>query len=252
MGVDDVTRPLAGRVAVVTGASRNIGAALVAGLARAGAEVVAVARGEELVRSVAADVTATTGQTVHVCVADVATPDGVEKVGLACRDLGGVDVLVNNAASAGTAPGPVLEQSEEDWDAVWATNVMAPLRLTRALWPMMRTRPGANVVNVVSGSGFLPSPGIGAYAVSKAALWMLTRQLAVELAPDIRVNALCPGLTSPDGEPAHPAHEALLPLVPMGRLARPEEMVGAVLYLVSDAASYTTGEVIFVNGGRPW
>jgi NAD(P)-dependent dehydrogenase (short-subunit alcohol dehydrogenase family) len=81
---------------------------------------------------------------------------------------------------------------------------------------------------------------------------MLTRQLAAELAPDVRVNALCPGIVSPDGRPQHPAQEALLPLVPMGRLGRPYEMVGAAVYLVSDAASYTTGEVIFANGGRPW
>jgi NAD(P)-dependent dehydrogenase (short-subunit alcohol dehydrogenase family) len=116
----------------------------------------------------------------------------------------------------------------------------------------MAQRDGGSIINVVSGSGFQPSPNLGAYGVSKAALWMMTRYLAAEAAPAIRVNALCPGITSPDGQPEHLAHRQLLPLVPMRRLGRADEMVGAAIYLASDAASYTTGEILFVNGGRPW
>jgi len=146
----------------------------------------------------------------------------------------------------------LLEQGDDLWEDVLSANLLAPVRLSRELVPRLRAQEGASILNVVSGSGFLPTPGIGAYGVSKAALWMLTRQLAVELAPQVRVNALCPGIVSPDGRPQHPAHESLLPTVPLGRLGRPEEMVGAARYLVSDEASYTTGEVLFVNGGRPW
>ena len=105
---------------------------------------------------------------------------------------------------------------------------------------------------MVSGSGLLPSPSLGVYGASKAALWMATRSLAVELAPVVRVNALCPGVTTEDGQSAHPAQAQLLPLVPLRRLARADELVGAAIYLASDASSYTTGELLIVNGGRPW
>jgi len=243
---------LKGRLAVVTGASRNIGAALAAGFAAAGADLLLVARGARALEESAAAVRSGTGATVITCQADVSTREGVTRVVEACDDLPRVDVLVNNAASAGGVVGPVLEQDDDIWEDVLAANLLAPFRLSRALLPRLQAQEGANILNVVSGSGFLPTPGIGAYGVSKAALWMLTRQLAVELAPRVRVNALCPGIVSPDGQPQHPAHESLLPTVPLGRLGRPEEMVGAARYLVSDEASYTTGEVLFVNGGRPW
>lgn len=247
-----MTSPLKGRLVVVTGASRNIGAALAAGFAAAGADLLLVARGADALETVAAGLRSGTGSSVTTCQADVSTAGGVARVVEAADSLPRVDVLVNNAASAGGSVGPLLDQDDRIWDDVLGSNLRAPFRLSQALLPRLRDQEGANILNVVSGSGFLPTPGIGAYGVSKAALWMLTRQLAVELAPRVRVNALCPGIVSPDGRPQHPAHETLLPSVPMGRLGRPEEMVGAARYLVSDEASYTTGEVLFVNGGRPW
>ncbi|MDQ6525889.1 SDR family oxidoreductase [Nocardioides sp. LHD-245] len=243
---------LAGKVVVITGASRNIGAALAAGLARAGADLLLVARGREALESTAAEIRAETAREVVACVADVATAEGVDQVAAQAAALPRIDALVNNAAASGDTVGPLLEQHDAVWEAVLAANLLAPFRLSRALLPRLREQAGASILNVVSGSGFLPSPGIGAYGVSKAALWMMTRQLAVELAPRVRVNALCPGLVSPDGQAHHPAQAALLPSVPLGRIGRPEEMVGAARYLISDEASYTTGEVLVVNGGRPW
>src|SRR5690606_36769713 len=108
---------------------------------------------------------------------------GVAQVVAACDGLPRVDDQVNNAASAGGTVGPALEQGDEIWEDVLSANLLAPFRLSRALLPRLQAQQGASILNVVSGSGFLPTPGIGAYGVSKAALWMLTRQLAVELAP---------------------------------------------------------------------
>jgi NAD(P)-dependent dehydrogenase (short-subunit alcohol dehydrogenase family) len=244
---------LAGRAAVITGASKNIGAAIALGFAQAGADLVLVARGAELLESVAEGIRQETGRQIATIVADISRADATPAiVDFATRTLGRVDILVNNAFSAGSSQAPVLDLDLAVWDQVLETNLLGPLRLCRGFAPAMAASESASIINVVSGSGFLPAPNMGAYGVSKAALWMLTRYLAAEAAPSIRVNALCPGITTPDGEANHEIFRQLLPLVPMRRLGRPEEMVGAAIYLASDAASYTTGEIIFVNGGRPW
>lgn len=194
---------------------------------------------------------AETGRVIETFVADVSDPEAAgDIVRFATDRLPPADILVNNAYSSGPFE-LLLDLDDSVWDDVLATNLRAPHRLCKAFAPGMNER-GGSVINVVSGSGFQPNRGIGAYGVSKAALWMLTRYLAAEAAPRIRVNALCPGITSPDGRPLNQAHHQLLPLVPMGRLGRADEMVGAAIYLASDASSYTTGEIIFVNGGRPW
>jgi NAD(P)-dependent dehydrogenase (short-subunit alcohol dehydrogenase family) len=179
--------------------------------------------------------------------------------------FGGVDVLVNNAFSAGLEEGlNVLDVPDGTWEGVFETNLFGPLRLTRALARnMLSSGRGGSVINLISGSGFLPNsapghlpaPTMAPYGVSKGALWTLTRYLAAELAPHVRVNALCPGLVSETGgmrdeEP----YERLIRsgAVPMGRIGRPEEIAGAAVYLASPAASYTTGEVLICNGGRAW
>jgi NAD(P)-dependent dehydrogenase (short-subunit alcohol dehydrogenase family) len=127
---------------------------------------------------------------------------------------------------------------------------------------MLASGRGGNVINLVSGTGLLPTsapghlpvPSMAPYGVAKAALWMLTRYLAAELAPAIRVNAICPGLVSETGRREEEAYVRLLQsgAVPMGRGGRPEEVAGAAVYLASPAASYTTGEMIICNGGRAW
>jgi NAD(P)-dependent dehydrogenase (short-subunit alcohol dehydrogenase family) len=212
---------LEGKVVVVTGASKNIGAAMADAFAAAGSNLVLVAGGAQDLQRTAERIQAEHGAQVETVCADVTAPEVPEHiVGTACGAFGGIDVLINNAYSPGSSRAPILSMQDSVWDEVLAANLIAPYRLIRACAPSMLDRPGANVINVVCGSGFLPTPGGGAYGVSKAALWMLTRYLAAEAAPRIRVNALCPGAVTPTGEPTHEIFRQLLPLVPMGRLGR--------------------------------
>jgi NAD(P)-dependent dehydrogenase (short-subunit alcohol dehydrogenase family) len=244
---------LDGKVAVVTGASKNIGAAIARGFAECGADLLLVARGRELLESYAAQLRSDTGRHIETLACDISEAAAAAQIVQHAADtLPPVDILINNAASAGSSQAPLLDMEDSVWDEVLSANLLAPYRLCKGFGATMRDRPGSSIVNVISGSGFLPSPNLGAYGVSKAALWMFTRYLAAEAAPNLRVNALCPGIVSPDGQPAYESHLQLLPLVPMGRLGRADEMVGAAIYLASDASSYTTGEVIIANGGRPW
>jgi NAD(P)-dependent dehydrogenase (short-subunit alcohol dehydrogenase family) len=245
---------LVGRTAVITGASRNIGAAVSEGFAAAGADLVLVARDRERLAAHAAQVRERTGRRIVEVAVDVTAPDAPEVIEAAAKQLPGtVDILVNNAFAGGSDDTPVVEASAASWRDVLETNLLAPVRLCARFAPVLAASGRGSIINVVSGSGLLPTPGSGPYGASKAALWMTTRSLAVELAPAVRVNALCPGLTTPDGQPIdHPAYRYLVPLIPMGRLAGADELVGAAIYLASAAASYTTGELLIVNGGRPW
>jgi NAD(P)-dependent dehydrogenase (short-subunit alcohol dehydrogenase family) len=148
-------------------------------------------------------------------------------------------------------PGTGIEDvADEVWDEAYETNILAPFRLTRALAPGMVKAGGGSVMNVLSGSGFSPivREGRVAYGTTKAALWMMTRYLA----PAIRVNGLVPGSISPDGQMHHAAHQERIRAIPFGRIGRPEELVGAAVYLASPAASYTSGTLLFCNGARPW
>jgi NAD(P)-dependent dehydrogenase (short-subunit alcohol dehydrogenase family) len=259
---------LDGRVALITGASRNIGAAIAASFAGAGADVMLTARGQDALEATAAGIRAQSPERrVETAVADVTIREQNDHlVELALEAFGRLDILVNNAYRAGLDDNEsFLGLSDGVWEGVFEANLFAPMRLTRAFARAILTDAGGtgNVINVISGSGFLPNsapghlpaPTMAAYGVSKAALWMLTRYLATELAPQIRVNALCPGLTSEDG--GMRAEEPYARLigsgaVPLGRIARPSEIAGAAVYLASDAASYTTGEVLICNGGRAW
>jgi NAD(P)-dependent dehydrogenase (short-subunit alcohol dehydrogenase family) len=259
---------LDGKTAVVTGASRNIGAAIAGSFAGAGANVVLVARGDEqLNRTVAQIGRATELTRVHGVAGDVAREDVRHRI---CDEsvavFGGVDILVNNAHDAGLErPMTVLGADAETWRRVFDVNLFAALSLTRQLAPgMVQSGRGGAVINVVSGAGlvpgsgqgYLPQPTMAPYGVTKAALWMLTRYLAAELAPHVRVNALCPGLTTEGGTvPDNDDERGLswrLAGVPMGRVAHPSEIAGGAVYLASDAASYTTGEILICNGGRLW
>jgi len=267
IGISPHAFRLEGQVAMVTGASKNIGAAIAASFASAGADVLLVARGAqqltataELIRRQAPE------RRIETVVADVSVPDEIARlVDHALGSVGRVDTLVNNAYSAGLDEGAsFLDVSDGTWEKVLETNLLAPMRLSRALArEMLAAGRGGNIINLVSGSGFLPNsapghlpaPTMAPYGVSKAALWMLTRYLATELAPQVRVNALCPGLTSEGGAMrVEEPYERLLRsgAVPMGRIGRPEEIAGAAVYLASEAASYTTGEVLICNGGRAW
>ena len=246
---------LAGKVAVVTGASRNIGAAIARGYVRAGATVIMVARDRERLAA-AADRAAECGDGVAVPVeCDVTVLDRAQAlVASVLSEHGRVDVLVNNAAAVERPAGrPILELDDEAWTRTIDANIRAPYRLCQGFGRSMLEAEGGSIINVISGAGLLPARGVVAYGSTKAALWMLTRYLAAELAPAIRVNALCPGIVNENGRARSATGDAMLAGdVPFGRAGHPEEMIGAAVYLASDAASYTTGALLVCNGGRPW
>jgi NAD(P)-dependent dehydrogenase (short-subunit alcohol dehydrogenase family) len=223
--------------------------ALGRGFAEAGADLLLIDRSATRLTMVTGDIAARLpGARVDSQVIDITSDADLDQI---ANER--VDVLVNNAyAGSGSYGKDILDVGPELWDAAMRTNVLAPYALAQRFCPGMRERGTGNIINVVSGSGLLPTKGLLPYGASKAALWMMTRYLANELAPVIRVNALCPGIVVADGAAPDPSADSVLPLIPLGRTGRPDEMVGAAVYLASDASSYTTGSLLVCNGGRPW
>lgn len=249
---------LDGRVAVVSGGSKNIGLEIAAALLQAGASVAIVGRkADQLNAARIGLLQLVPGGDVVTITGDVAAADGPERIADAVHQrFDTVDVLVNNAHLTGaTRDLHTFDVSRDVFQEVFDTNLFGPLELTgRLMKPSLAAERAASVINVLSGAAFRTTPGLPAYSSSKAALWMLTRHLAEECGPLIRVNAVCPGIVTEDGQPRFAFGRSLLETggIPMGRIGAPEEVSAAVLYLASDAASYTTGAVIHCNGGRPW
>jgi NAD(P)-dependent dehydrogenase (short-subunit alcohol dehydrogenase family) len=249
---------LDGKVAVVTGASKNIGLEIVAALAQAGADVLMVARDRVRLDDAAARIRAQSrGRRIETVAADVSVKADADRiVDTALESFEHVAVLVNNAHTLGGARGvPILDVEDSSWEACFATNLLGPFRLIRGLVkPMVESGRGGSIVNTLSGSGFQPTPFNGPYGTTKASLWMLTRYLAQECAPLVRANAICPGIVTENRRPRSKNGQEMLEsgAIPMRRIGGPEEVAPAVVYLSSRAASYVTGEVIFVNGGRAW
>ena len=245
---------LAGKVALITGASRGIGEAIALGYADAGARVVLASRKQEGLDAVAAEIEAKGGHALAVAAHtgdDAAVQRLVERV---VEAFGGVDILVNNAA---TNPhyGPILSAEESHWDKTLDVNVKGYFRMAKACAPWMRARAGGKIINVASIAGTRPQPGMGVYCVSKAAVLMLTEVLAVELAADnIQVNAIAPGFIktkfSATIRDNPPLNAAILAGIPQRRMADPQELVGIALYLASSASSFTTGSTFMVDGGQ--
>jgi NAD(P)-dependent dehydrogenase (short-subunit alcohol dehydrogenase family) len=245
---------LSGKIALVTGASRGIGAAIAKSFAAAGASVVLASRRQENLDRVADEIRGAGGNALPV-----ATHTGDQEAVAALADritesYGGVDILVNNAA---TNPhfGPILTADESHWDKILDVNVKGYFRLVRACIPAMHARGGGKIINIASIAGLEPQPGMGIYCVSKAAVLMLTEVLALELAGDnIQVNAIAPGFIKTQFSRAiweNPAlNERVLAGIPQQRMAAPEELTGAALYLASDASSFTTGTTLLVDGGQ--
>jgi NAD(P)-dependent dehydrogenase (short-subunit alcohol dehydrogenase family) len=248
---------LDGLNAVVTGASRNIGASIATAVAESGADLVVVARDADRLQRFARSLNDRFPERrVIPIAADMGDRASVDRLVAAIEtEVGLIDVIVNNAAAVGTTTGvPILEVPDAAWDEVYEANLLGPFRLIRALVaPLLAAGRSGSVINVLSGAGFLPVPTQAAYGATKAALWMVTRSLALELAPAIRVNALVPGVVSESGAPRNRAQaDVVASAVPFGRVGRPEEVAGAAVYLASPAASYTSGTVIFCNGARAW
>jgi len=246
-----VSSSLAGKLALVTGASRGIGAAIARDLAAAGGRVVVNYRERrDAAEAVAADIRAA-GGFAEVLGFDVADGDAVDA---AIRDvaarLGNVDILVNNAGVS--ADGLILRTSDEAWDRVLDVNLKGVFNCTKAVSrAMMRARSG-RIVNISSVVGFMGNTGQSTYAAAKAGVIGFTKAAARELASrDITVNAVAPGLIATDmleGMQAA-ARDMVLALVPLGRFGTPEEVAAAVTFLAGPGGAYITGQVIHVNGG---
>lgn len=244
---------LENKVAVVTGGSRGIGKAIAKMLAAQGAHVILTSRKIDSLKEVADEIRAE---------GNLATPiachaGNVEQIEALYKEIeenfGRLDILVNNAA---TNPhfGFLVEAEESMWDKTVEVNLKGPFFMIQKAVPFMKKNGGGAIVNVSSINGIKPGLFQGVYSVTKAGLINMTQSFAKELAADnIRVNALLPGLTETKFASAITGNEQIqkeiFKQIPMGRAAQPEEMAGAVLYLVSDAASFTTGSCLVSDGG---
>jgi NAD(P)-dependent dehydrogenase (short-subunit alcohol dehydrogenase family) len=241
--------PLENRTALVTGASRGIGAATARALDRAGARVALVARNREDLAKVAAGL----GRNPVVIPADLREPDAAaDTAARALGALGSVDILVNNAAAAAR-----LATTDTDAaiiDEMLAVNVRAPLLLIAALIPAMTERRRGSIINMSSVSGLIGTPRRAAYAASKGAIDAATRSLAIELGPmGIRVNSVAPGVVDTalwaSNKKVDGVIEAVENLTPLRRRAEPADIADVITFLSSDAARFITGETISVDGG---
>ena len=244
---------LNGKVALVTGASKGIGEAIARFYAAYGAKVVINSRKQEELDVVARSIKEAGGECTGIAAnaGDIkACQELIEKV---ISTYGGLDILVNNAATNPTY-GPLLKSEEWAFDKIMNVNVKAPFALANLAHPHMKKRGGGSVINISSIAGLTPDPGLGLYSISKAALNMLTKVQAKEWGKDgIRVNSICPGLIKTKFSEALWSNEEILnrfvAKLPIARMGTVEEIAGLALYLASPASAYSTGAVFTADGG---
>jgi NAD(P)-dependent dehydrogenase (short-subunit alcohol dehydrogenase family) len=234
---------LEGKVAVVTGGATGLGRALVLALAQRGADVAFSYRASSRGADEASAAVRAAGRRVFSARADARRPGEIARfVEQAASEMGGLDVLVNNVGVFRKVP--LDELTEEVLDEAFAVNVKAAVMASRSAAPHLRRRGGGSIVNVASLGGQRPWPSYLAYCATKAALIMATQCLALALAPDIRVNAVAPGILEPPG-----AGESVREKIPLRRFGTLAETVETVVFLAA-GGGYVTGEVIRVDGGR--
>lgn len=245
---------LQGKVAVVTGASRGIGEAIAKALAAEGAKLVLASRKQEGLDAAAAAIKEAGGEALPIA-CHTGKPELIDALFAQVQDAyGRVDILVNNAA---TNPyfGPAIDISESLYDKTFEVNTKGYFLMAQRAARIMVDQGGGSIVNIASTAGLSPSPMQGVYAMTKAAVIMMTKVFAKELAgAGVRCNAVCPGLTETKFAKVlidtPEIYDIFVKSTPMARHAQPSEIVGAALYLASDAASYTTGAVIACDGGQ--
>ena len=243
---------LEGKLAVVTGGTSGIGRALSLGLADAGADVIATARRQQQVDETAAEIEARGRQTLRAA-SDVGDRDSLEKLlAAALERFGKVDILVNCAGIIKRTP--TLDLPEADWTNILNVNLTGTLRACQVFGRKMLERGYGRIVNIASLNSFVALSEVAAYAASKAGVASLTRSLAVEWSKKgVTVNAVAPGVFRTDLNAqlldSTPRGQELLMRTPMGRFGKTEELVGAVVYLASDSASFVTGQILVVDGG---
>lgn len=244
---------LQGKVAIITGASRGIGEAIAHSYARAGAKIVLASRKIDGLAAVASAIKEQGGDATPIA-AHMGDQNAIRQlVEQTIATYGGVDIVVNNAA---TNPhfGPLLTSEESMWDKTLDVNLRGYFRLIRETVPRMAERGGGKIVNMASVAGLSYSPGMGLYSLTKAAVIMMTRALAVELAPqNIQINAIAPGFIKTRFSEAiwgnEQFNQAIVAATPAGRIASVEEITGIALYLASPASSFTTGQTFVIDGG---
>lgn len=240
------------KVAIVTGGGRGIGRAIALGLAECGAKLVLASRTQEELDNVVNEIKENGGEATAV-VTDLMISEHIDKlVETAVQTYDRLDILINNAARSFMRP--LMELREDGWDKIFGVNCKAVFLLSRAAAKNMSDHGGGRIINITTIGAVRGGAGMAVYHASKAALSMLTKCMAVEWAPlNINVNAVGPGLTKTAfSQPiwSNPEVEQMMAgRIPKGRLAEPEEVVGAVLFLCSEDSNYITGGTIYVDGG---
>lgn len=239
---------LDGKVALVTGGSRGIGKAIARTFVQAGAQVMITSRKAEVCEATVKEI----GEGAHFEAGHVGDEGDAERVVEATMSrLGRIDILVNNAATNPYA-GPIVEIDRARWDKTFSTNLSAPLFWTQRVWNCWMKENGGSILNIASVGGFGTSPILGVYDITKAALIHMTKQLAAELAPSVRVNALAPGLVKTDfakalwegGKGAEVAKA-----YPLERLGEVEDVASAALFLGAETGRWITGQTWVLDGG---
>lgn len=244
---------LEGQVAIVTGAGKGLGRAIALALAEAGAHVALAARSEADLAAVAEEIRAL-GRRGLAVPTDVTDREEVEAlVERTVRELGGLDILVNNAGIVRECP--LLETTDDDWDAVIDTNVRGTFLCTRSAGRVLTAKGSGKIINVASNLGVLAVARLASYCASKGAIIQLTKALALEWAPfGVQVNAIAPGYFETDMNAELRARPEslgrILRRIPAGRMGRPEEVGPLAVFLASAASDFVTGETVVIDGGQ--